>query len=70
MNKCLSRRGPNRYTRNWEDENAYGKVLGNIPSQKTNTRKSKSGEEFPALCPHDNVSSANIILLCFFVFDL
>lgn len=49
-------RGPNKYTRNWEDEDAYGKVGGNLPTFKNNTRKARSGEEFPTLRPKENVS--------------
>ncbi|XP_008556469.1 protein CASC3 isoform X1 [Microplitis demolitor] len=41
-------RGPNKYTRNWEDEDAYGKTPTNI-STKQNRRSNKTGEEFPAL---------------------
>ncbi|KAH0567013.1 protein CASC3-like isoform X1 [Cotesia glomerata] len=41
-------RGPNKYTRNWEDEDAYGKTPINT-STKQNRRLNKTGEEFPAL---------------------
>ncbi|XP_058792026.1 protein CASC3-like isoform X2 [Phymastichus coffea] len=48
-------RGPNKYTRNWEDEDAYGKAGGNVPAFKNTTRKpNRSGEEFPLLTPKDN----------------
>ncbi|XP_011309696.1 protein CASC3 isoform X2 [Fopius arisanus] len=42
-------RGPNKYTRNWEDEDAYGKTSGNNTSTKHNRRSNRGGEEFPAL---------------------
>lgn len=38
-------RGPNKYTRNWEDEDAYGKTT----SSRGNRRFHKNNEEFPAL---------------------
>ncbi|EFN76144.1 protein CASC3 isoform X2 [Harpegnathos saltator] len=41
-------RGPNKYTRNWEDEDAYGKT-GNTPSRGTNRRFHKNNEDFPSL---------------------
>ncbi|XP_024884102.1 protein CASC3 isoform X2 [Temnothorax curvispinosus] len=39
-------RGPNKYTRNWEDENAYGKAT---PGRPSNRRFQKNNEDFPAL---------------------
>lgn len=42
-------RGPNKYTRNWADEDAYGKTAGNVNTNKPNKRINKTGEEFPAL---------------------
>jgi len=43
---CFLSRGPNKYTRNWEDEDAYGKTTPG----RTNTRRfHKSNEDFPAL---------------------
>ncbi|XP_066601229.1 protein CASC3-like [Prorops nasuta] len=43
-------RGPNKYTRNWEDEDAYGKPSGNIQTGKNSNRKfNRGGEDFPAL---------------------
>lgn len=39
-------RGPNKYTRNWEDEDAYGKT---IPGRGNNRRFQKNNEDFPAL---------------------
>ncbi|XP_071581148.1 uncharacterized protein Btz isoform X2 [Temnothorax nylanderi] len=39
-------RGPNKYTRNWEDENAYGKTT---PGKPSNRRFQKNNEDFPAL---------------------
>ncbi|XP_063990245.1 protein CASC3 isoform X2 [Diachasmimorpha longicaudata] len=42
-------RGPNKYTRNWEDEDAYGKTSGNNTSTKHNRKANRTGEEFPAL---------------------
>ncbi|XP_034947916.1 protein CASC3 isoform X2 [Chelonus insularis] len=41
-------RGPNKYTRNWEDEDAYNKTSGSH-THKHNRRSNKTGEEFPAL---------------------
>jgi hypothetical protein len=52
----MYRRGPNKYTRNWEDEDAYGKVAGSVPVHKPNIKKSnRTGEEFPLLNTKDNV---------------
>ena len=47
----LFRRGPNKYTRNWEDEDAYGKTAASVTSGKTPgpRRTNRSGEAFPAL---------------------
>ncbi|XP_018048223.1 PREDICTED: protein CASC3-like isoform X2 [Atta colombica] len=39
-------RGPNKYTRNWEDEDAYGKTT---TSRGNNRRFHKNNEDFPAL---------------------
>lgn len=39
-------RGPNKYTRNWEDEDAYGKTT---PGRANNRRFQKNNEDFPAL---------------------
>lgn len=39
-------RGPNKYTRNWEDEDAYGKTT---PGRGNNRRFQKNNEDFPAL---------------------
>lgn len=39
-------RGPNKYTRNWEDEDAYGKTT---PGRANNKRFNKNNEDFPAL---------------------
>ncbi|XP_076765950.1 CASC3 exon junction complex subunit isoform X2 [Xylocopa sonorina] len=48
-------RGPNKYTRNWEDEDAYGKPGTNV---STRSRKfNKSGEDFPALGTNKNTST-------------
>lgn len=41
-------RGPNKYTRNWEDEDAYGKT-GNPVGRGNNRRFQKNIEDFPAL---------------------
>lgn len=50
----LFSRGPNKYTRNWEDEDAYGKPGGMVSSR---TKKfNRSGEDFPALGPNKNDS--------------
>lgn len=38
-------RGPNKYTRNWEDENAYRAMIKTKPAP----RRKKNQEEFPAL---------------------
>lgn len=40
-------RGPNKYTRNWEDEDAYGKTT--TPGRGNNRRFHKNSEDFPAL---------------------
>ncbi|XP_033226650.1 protein CASC3-like isoform X2 [Belonocnema kinseyi] len=42
-------RGPNKYTRNWEDEDAYGKVAGSTPNKSSGRKSDRSNEEFPAL---------------------
>lgn len=60
------RRGPNKYTRNWEDEDAYGKMSGQFSTGKPNTRRSvpnRSGEEFPALNSNNKVSFENYQIL-------
>lgn len=41
-------RGPNKYTRNWEDEDAYGK-MGSTPGRVNNRRFHKNNEDFPTL---------------------
>ncbi|XP_011639579.1 protein CASC3 isoform X1 [Pogonomyrmex barbatus] len=47
-------RGPNKYTRNWEDEDAYGKTtLG----RGNNRRFHKNNEDFPALGNNKNTSN-------------
>ncbi|XP_012253652.2 protein CASC3 isoform X1 [Athalia rosae] len=47
-------RGPNKYTRNWEDEDAYGKPGGPPAVGRGGARKSnRGGEEFPALGGND-----------------
>lgn len=46
---CFLRRGPNKYTRNWEDEDAYGKVAGSTPNKSAGRKSNRSSEEFPAL---------------------
>lgn len=48
-------RGPNKYTRNWEDEDAYGKPGSNVSSR--NRRFNRSGEDFPALGTNKNAST-------------
>lgn len=45
-------RGPNKYTRNWEDEDAYGKPGSNVPAR--NKKFNRSAEEFPALGTNKN----------------
>ncbi|XP_017798145.1 PREDICTED: protein CASC3 isoform X2 [Habropoda laboriosa] len=47
-------RGPNKYTRNWEDEDAYGKTGSTITNK--NRRFNRSGEDFPALGTNKNAS--------------
>ncbi|XP_015524060.2 protein CASC3 isoform X1 [Neodiprion lecontei] len=48
-------RGPNKYTRNWEDEDAYGKPGGPPSVGRGGVRKTnRSGEEFPALSGGNN----------------
>ncbi|XP_070165506.1 protein CASC3 isoform X1 [Polyergus mexicanus] len=48
-------RGPNKYTRNWEDEDAYGKTT--TPGRGNNRRFHKNSEDFPALGNSKNTSS-------------
>lgn len=48
---CYSR-GPNKYTRNWEDEDAYGKPGTNITNR--NKKFNRSGEDFPVLGTNKN----------------
>ncbi|KMR04521.1 protein casc3 [Lasius niger] len=48
-------RGPNKYTRNWEDEDAYGKTT--TPGRGNNRRFQKNSEDFPALGNSKNASS-------------
>ncbi|XP_031845556.1 CASC3 exon junction complex subunit isoform X2 [Nomia melanderi] len=45
-------RGPNKYTRNWEDEDAYGKPGTNISNR--HRKFNRSGEDFPALGTNKN----------------
>lgn len=52
-------RGPNKYTRNWEDEDAYGKT---IPGRGNNRRFQKNNEDFPAL-GNSKVNAAKYILV-------
>lgn len=42
----LYRRGPNKYTRNWEDEEAYNKppLKKNIPPRKPRNKSEDSGQ--------------------------
>ncbi|RLU20263.1 hypothetical protein DMN91_006870 [Ooceraea biroi] len=47
-------RGPNKYTRNWEDEDAYGKTT---PGRGNIRRFQKNNEDFPALSNNKNASS-------------
>ncbi|XP_032665459.1 protein CASC3-like isoform X2 [Odontomachus brunneus] len=49
-------RGPNKYTRNWEDEDAYGKT-GNTPGRVNNRRFHKNNEDFPTLGSSKNAPS-------------
>lgn len=53
-------RGPNKYTRNWEDEDAYGKT-GSTPSRTNNRRFQKNNEDFPTL-GSNRVSAATYII--------
>ncbi|XP_078037577.1 CASC3 exon junction complex subunit isoform X2 [Augochlora pura] len=48
-------RGPNKYTRNWEDEDAYGKPGTNVTNR--NRKFNRSGEDFPALGTNKNAPS-------------
>lgn len=43
------RRGPNKYTRNWEDEDAYGKPPVAKPKKPPARKPYRQGEEFPPL---------------------
>lgn len=52
-------RGPNKYTRNWEDEDAYGKT---IPGRGNNRRFNKNNEDFPAL-GNSKVNAVQYILI-------
>lgn len=45
-------RGPNKYTRNWEDEDAYSKPPA--PRPKKPLRKPRSGDEFPPLAEKED----------------
>lgn len=48
-------RGPNKYTRTWEDEAAYAKAP--LPARtKKQVRPKKSNEEFPPLVNTDSVT--------------
>ncbi|XP_014485899.1 PREDICTED: protein CASC3 [Dinoponera quadriceps] len=49
-------RGPNKYTRNWEDEDAYGKT-GITPGRGSNRRFQKNNEDFPTLGSSKNSSA-------------
>ncbi|XP_045482838.1 protein CASC3 [Harmonia axyridis] len=42
-------RGPNKYTRNWKDEDAYNKTVPQKPQKKIQKPPSEISEEFPPL---------------------
>ncbi|KAH1006747.1 hypothetical protein HUJ05_007460 [Dendroctonus ponderosae] len=42
-------RGPNKYTRNWEDEDAYGKPVPARPPKPAKKERPRNSEEFPPL---------------------
>lgn len=50
----IFRRGPNKYTRNWEDEDAYNKPAPARP--KKPGRPKKTSEEFPPLVRNKSAS--------------
>lgn len=47
------RRGPNKYTRTWEDEAAYTKATATIKTKKQRRPETKNGEDFPPLVKND-----------------
>lgn len=49
-------RGPNKYTRNWEDEDAYNKAPPPSVRGGRKTKVNKTGEEFPPLNGNRNQS--------------
>ncbi|KAJ8665418.1 hypothetical protein QAD02_007080 [Eretmocerus hayati] len=52
----FNNQGPNKYTRNWEDEDAYRKIPGNVPPHKPNFKKDgRANEEFPSLTKDTDV---------------
>lgn len=55
---CVFSRGPNKYTRNWEDEDAYNKM----PTGSTRGGRKKRvgrGEDFPPLERNRNQSRSS-----------
>lgn len=62
---CVSfRRGPNKYTRNWEDEDAYNKPAAKAIVKKTPKKLSNgnSSEEFPPLIKNSDVVADNLVV--------
>lgn len=55
---CYSR-GPNKYTRNWEDEDAYGKPTNVVTKPNPRKPRSKKQEEFPPLGGSRNQSKSS-----------
>ena len=65
------RRGPNKYTRNWEDEDAYSKQQAAAPSTRGGRRGGRRGganqtrnvnvdqEDFPPLINNNNENNGN-----------
>lgn len=50
----MNRRGPNKYTRNWEDEDAYSKPTNVSAKPVQRKSRTKPGqEEFPPLNPQE-----------------
>ncbi|KAK9873874.1 hypothetical protein WA026_002229 [Henosepilachna vigintioctopunctata] len=53
-------RGPNKYTRNWEDEDAYNKPVPQRPTKKLQNPPSQTNEEFPPLDSQNKKSNKPI----------
>ena len=67
---CINSRGPNKYTRNWEDLDAYSKPTRGrgLPGKSPKGRGSQrnlSEEEFPALSPFSKLGKFFVLNLFF-----